>query len=323
MCFDKVKMSSREFGDIITFPVTAQSSTGVNLWQASGPMGKMIFTEFQDENYSIWHSEYQIIEDTRLIMQCPSDSTIGLAFILKRNLRYEHALGTGVAKRNHYNLSYLSEVHCEYVFKKGDYSTFGIQFTQEYLQQLHKDNFPLLTEFINRINQGVSARISDRHLSATSEMLEIINQLLQFRYEGSLPKLYIKAKVVDLLRLSLENVSRKESDKKSAISASELKLMESVRDCILSRLDNPGTLTEIAHRAGLNEFRLKSSFKKAFGKSVIAFVLEERLNRARTMILETDLPMKTIAHRAGYKSLSNFTTAFGKLFGYSPGTLRR
>lgn len=323
MCFRKVKMFSREFGNITTLPVTTQPGNGVNLWQASGPMGTMIFTEFQDENYSIWHSEYQITTDTRITMQVPNDSSVGLAFILKRNFGYVHSLGAGVAKRNHYNLSYLPEAHCEYIFAKGDYATFGIQFTQEYIQRLDMDKFPLFTEFINKINEGIQARITDRHLFATSEMLTIINELLTFRYEGSLPKLFMKSKVVELLRLSLENISQRTAASRPLISASELKLMESVRDCILSKLDNPGTLAEIAQRAGLNQFRLKSSFKKAFGKSVIAFVHEERLNRAKAKIVETDLSMKSIAQIAGYKNLSNFATAFRKLFGYSPGTLKR
>lgn len=257
-------MFSREFGDILTLPVTTQPGTGVRLWQATGPMGRMIFTEFQDENYSIWHSEYQIATDSHITMHMPHDSSVGLAFILKRNFGYVHPLGAGVAKRNHYNLSYLPEVQCEYIFAKGEYTTFGVQFTQEYLQRLDMDKFPLFTAFIGKVNEGTKAHITDRHLPITSEMLTIINELLRFRYEGSLPRLYLKAKVVDLLRLSLENISRRANSSKPAITPREMKLMESIRDSILSRLDNPGTLSEIAHRAGLNEFRLKSSFKKAF-----------------------------------------------------------
>ncbi|MCZ8216794.1 MAG: hypothetical protein O9262_11170, partial [Cyclobacteriaceae bacterium] len=228
-------MFSREFGNINTSQVTLEPDMGVNLWQATGPMGRMLFTELEDPNFSIWHSEYQITTDTHITMQVPHESSVGLSFVLKRNFSYAHSLGTGIAKRNHYNLSYLPEVHCEYKFPKGDYATFGIQFTQEYIQRLDIDKFPLFTEFINKIKEGIQARITDRHLFATSEMLTIISELLTFNYKGSLPKLYLNTKVIELLRLALENISRRSNESKTLISASELKTMESVRDCILSR----------------------------------------------------------------------------------------
>ncbi len=154
--------------------------------------------------------------------------------------------------------------------------------------------------------------------------MDIVNELLHFRYPGTMPSLYINSKVVDLLRLSIENIYATDKNiTTSGISTSDLKALTGVKEFLLENLDNPGTLPEIAIRTGINEFKLKTGFKKAFGKSVIAFVHEERLQRAKFLITETELPMKAIAVIAGYKNLSNFTTAFRKLFGYPPGTLKR
>ena len=91
----------------------------------------------------------------------------------------------------------------------------------------------------------------------------------------------------------------------------------------MKNLDDPGSFSEIAQIAGLNEWKLKYGFKQLFDKTVFSYIHEERLNRARTLILETGLPMKTVAHDAGYKSLSNFNTAFRRVFGYPPGRLKR
>src|SRR5690606_27987920 len=100
-------------------------------------------------------------------------------------------------------------------------------------------------------------------------------------------------------------------------------MVNAVKEYLLANLDNPGTLKEISVRTGVNEFKLKRGFRKVFGKSVMGFVQEARLNLAKEMITNSDSPLKAIAMRAGYRNISNFTTAFRKHFGYSPGTLKR
>jgi len=103
----------------------------------------------------------------------------------------------------------------------------------------------------------------------------------------------------------------------------DIQKIEFVKEHLLRNINNPGTLSEIAHIAGLNECKLKYGFKYLFGKTVFGFIHRERLNTAKAMILESGLPMKSIAHSSGYRNVSNFATAFRKAFGYSPGSLKR
>ena len=41
------------------------------------------------------------------------------------------------------------------------------------------------------------------------------------------------------------------------------------------------------------------------------------------MIVKTDLALKVLAARLGYAHVSNFTAAFRRQFGVTPGSLRR
>jgi AraC-like DNA-binding protein len=56
-------------------------------------------------------------------------------------------------------------------------------------------------------------------------------------------------------------------------------------------------------------------------------VLEEiqicRAARAKSMLLETEMPLKQIIHRAGFQSREHMRLVFRKLLGVTPGSFRR
>ena len=48
-----------------------------------------------------------------------------------------------------------------------------------------------------------------------------------------------------------------------------------------------------------------------------------RIQRAKRLLNETDLPMTEIAFRSGFKSLRRFNTVFQELYGRPPSRMRR
>lgn len=324
MCFEKTILTSREYGLITHQLHTGFYDDGIQRWHARGHHGEILLSEIQDDDYCVWHIDFLMKSDTTLtIQQIPPRASVGLSFTLKRNMPYAiKGLGTGVARRNQYNLTFLPEPHCELKLKKGAYESFGVEFRPEYLQKLSKDDAPHFHNFVSGVLEGRPSSITDSYHTATPEIMDVVSELVHFRYPGKMRKLYIKSRVVDLLRLSLENIAT-EREHPNEISALERRVLNGVKEYLLENLDNPGSLREIALHTGINEFKLKTGFRKAFGKSVIAFVHGERLSRAKVMITKTNLPLKVIAMQAGYRNITNFTTAFRKHFGYPPGTLKR
>jgi AraC-like DNA-binding protein len=47
-----------------------------------------------------------------------------------------------------------------------------------------------------------------------------------------------------------------------------------------------------------------------------------RFDRARSLLLQTDLPVADIAEQLGFRDVSHFSRAFSKHFGTSPGRYR-
>src|SRR5262249_19181973 len=71
-------------------------------------------------------------------------------------------------------------------------------------------------------------------------------------------------------------------------------------DRLLAQLKDPPTIDELAHLVGTNAFRLKRDFKAMFGRGIRAFVLAQRHEMARALLLDTRLSIKDIAARIGY-----------------------
>lgn len=85
----------------------------------------------------------------------------------------------------------------------------------------------------------------------------------------------------------------------------------------------PPDYETLATELGMSTGTLRRRFKAATGTSLHNFVLQSRIATARTLLSETDLPLKTIAARLGYNNVYFFSRQFRELAGVSPGHYRK
>lgn len=64
-------------------------------------------------------------------------------------------------------------------------------------------------------------------------------------------------------------------------------------------------------------------FREAYGASPHQYILAKRVERAKALLLATDLPIAEIALETGFSSQSHLTTAFGRFTGVPPAEFRR
>jgi transcriptional regulator GlxA family with amidase domain len=82
------------------------------------------------------------------------------------------------------------------------------------------------------------------------------------------------------------------------------------------------TLTGLAEVAGMSRSVFAARFAGALGRPPMEFLKMVRLTRAAQCLTHTDLPIKTVAARAGYSSRSSFTRAFLTRYGIDPTAFR-
>jgi AraC-like DNA-binding protein len=82
------------------------------------------------------------------------------------------------------------------------------------------------------------------------------------------------------------------------------------------------TLDSLCSAAGMSRTVFHKSFTAAYGCSPLVLLREMRLKKAEELLTQTDLPIKSIAARLGYRSRSYFSSAFKQAYGSDPDSYR-
>ena len=77
-------------------------------------------------------------------------------------------------------------------------------------------------------------------------------------------------------------------------------------------------ITDLARQAGLGRRALERRFREVLHRSPADEIRRARLDSARKLLAETDLPISTVAEAAGIATQSYFTSIFGTHFGMTP-----
>jgi AraC family transcriptional regulator len=100
-------------------------------------------------------------------------------------------------------------------------------------------------------------------------------------------------------------------------------LVERIRREVEMRIAEPIYLEELAATAGMSRFHFARAFRKASGRSPMAFVREARVAAVRGLIQSSDLPLKEIAARVGFADEYQLSRVFRQIAGIPPGAMRR
>src|SRR5262249_19577689 len=98
--------------------------------------------------------------------------------------------------------------------------------------------------------------------------------------------------------------------------------LQRVRDYVEAHLDEDLSLTVLADIACLSPYHFSRSFKHAVGVGPQRYVIQRRLERAKTLLRRTCQPLALIALEAGFGDQSRFTTIFHREMGVTPGRFR-
>ena len=82
------------------------------------------------------------------------------------------------------------------------------------------------------------------------------------------------------------------------------------------------TLATLAGVAGLSPSHFARRFKAALGEAPHRYVLARRVNAAKRLLLETEMPLAEIAVETGFSSQAHLTGIFGRAVGMPPGAYR-
>jgi AraC family transcriptional regulator len=98
--------------------------------------------------------------------------------------------------------------------------------------------------------------------------------------------------------------------------------LQRVCDYIEAHLDDRLSLADLARVACLSPYHFSRSFKQAVGVGVQRYVMQRRIERAKTLMRRTNQPLALIAQEAGFTDQSHLTSIFRRETGETPGRYR-
>ena len=93
--------------------------------------------------------------------------------------------------------------------------------------------------------------------------------------------------------------------------------------CMERNLEYPLPIARIAAEAGLSQRQLARLFRTHTGMTAVQYYLSSRLDRARGLVTQTEMPLLALAVACGFRSQEYFARAYRRHFGLKPSDDRR
>lgn len=97
---------------------------------------------------------------------------------------------------------------------------------------------------------------------------------------------------------------------------------QTVRDYVHHHLGETIRLDDLAGQVGLSRFHFARRFRRTTGTTPHEFVVRLRVDRARTLLRRTGIPLHEVALTCGFADQSHLTREFKKRVGETPGRFR-
>lgn len=133
------------------------------------------------------------------------------------------------------------------------------------------------------------------------------------------PDLYSLSQLIRMLKILADQV-RVDVDTDKASMRS---YVQQVLDFIHFNYAEPITVQEMAGLLSLNRSYLYRIFKEETGLSPIEYLNGYRIDRARQLLVETNIPVGQISVSTGFSTFSSFSRFFRLKYGVSPSTFRK
>jgi AraC family transcriptional regulator len=140
--------------------------------------------------------------------------------------------------------------------------------------------------------------------------------------EGPASRLYAES-LANVLAVHLLRHYTQEGDRvRASLGGLSGRKLNQVTEFIQDNIERDLGLTEIAEAVDLSPFHFARSFKQATGVSPHQYLIKSRIERAKALLADSELPIVEVGFRAGFKNQSHFTTLFRKLTSLTPKAYR-
>lgn len=187
---------------------------------------------------------------------------------------------------------------------------------------IHLDLSPM---WIDRVQEGEGRPTALRSCFGAKDTLlsQMVQMLMLSLDDNSSMQPQFAEGIATSVAVHLLEHYREPNPKTERIALLSARQLKRVTDLVESQLDEAVPLETMAAETGLSVFHFSRCFKATSGLTPHQFVLNRRLDRAKTLLIDSQKTVAEIAEAAGFATASHFVQAFKRRWGATPGQFRR
>jgi AraC family transcriptional regulator len=135
-------------------------------------------------------------------------------------------------------------------------------------------------------------------------------------------RMYAESLANALILHLLKNYSTANFNRQNANGGLSGYRLRRAKEFINEHLEEDLTLAEVAKAVGYSPFHFARAFRRTTGLTPQQYLVQQRINRAKELLITGDLPLVEVSIQAGFKNQSHFTTLFRKFTALTPKAFR-
>lgn len=275
------------------------------------------------ENFKIGYGSGFFKEKTTIFFDS-EEETVEMHFMIKGNSTtfLDNAADNFFMTPSTHNIYYGNNFRGKLEWDSKEMFFFEINISPSFFDK-YLPNSGQFDDFKTLVQSKKTGTMSAHDHPITSEMYTIINSIINCSLTNELRKLFLEAKILELLLLQLSQMQQCEHCFENLdTSKKTIDKMYLARDIIVRKLNNPISLSELSREINTNECTLKKEFKNIFGTTVFGYIRDIKMDKAKNILLNQNISINEVSDIIGYKNPQHFSTAFKRKFGISPRKLR-
>ena len=156
--------------------------------------------------------------------------------------------------------------------------------------------------------------------TVTPAIRAIAHQLWNAPYRGMAKRMYLQAKVFELLAMHLDWVAEDAAQTQSSprLRPDTIARLQYAKEILTRQFANPPSLPELAQQVGVSDRTLQRGFQSLFQTTVVGYLTQQRLEQAARLLRQGNDTIAEVATQVGYGHLGHFAAAFKRQFGITP-----
>lgn len=165
-------------------------------------------------------------------------------------------------------------------------------------------------EFYEKLESSKGYRL----IRSNEKIEHVIGEI--YDVDNRIKESYFKLKCLELLLFF--SITKFTSTDGISLSEKQVKLIDNVKNDLIDDLESKIMIDQLAKKYSVSKTTLKNCFKEVYGKPIIKWRNEYKLDYACRLIESGDYSMSDISKMIGYSSPSKFSKAFKDYIGCSP-----